>query len=388
MNRNRSQKLRKGAYSLYQLGERYKRKTIIILIFAITLFATTFAISALDRYKDIGGEFEAPVPQEDPLLVNEGLIDARFSMIKKLLSKFRYREAINELEQLRTEVPRKTSLFIDYYLGLTHIYIADSLINNLMDINQFDELVYRDEVDIIYHTREEQELMKKVVKAKGAYYTENEIIELEAMTRDYTTAADRELSLDKNAIEQIQNEVSESDRLQVSGVSVTKNKNKKDRKSSRVLYHHERAILYFNRLIGNSVNNPYREDAMIKKAEVFRMMGDHLLAVAEYDLFVRFFPSSKSVVDALIEKGNLLVELDRKKDALIVFEEIVDVYPENDRIDYVRLKIAYLTLMVTSKATDTSSFDEMRKKIELLEGFEAEIRKKEDRLRELDAGIK
>jgi len=357
----------------------------------------------------------AAIPTADlPLITSPKIIKARFNLIKRLIGAYKYREALNELKDLRIEVPRTTGLFIDFWTGITYMHIGNSLKDGLMSINKADELVYREEVDIVYHTEEEKELIKKTLKTKGSYYTRLEVAELErAVTKSKDSVSGSAATVKKE--ESLEDDDLESDDLETAdtqksaGVSDLegpldslddtdlKGEGKKPGNEtkdalSRAVTFYESAIIYFNKLIGVSVNNPYREDAVIRKAEVFNLMGEPVLAVEQYNFFIKFFPQSGQIVSVLIDKANLLTEMKYYEQALAVFSEILDTYPETEKKNYVKLKIEYLRLLMqkgaSSRSDTANQYFELQKKIDLLEGFEKEIRKKEIRLKELESYIK
>ncbi|HMB00329.1 MAG TPA: hypothetical protein VKS21_05015 [Spirochaetota bacterium] len=363
----------------------------------------------------------------DPLITNKKLIEARKNLIIKLLQKNRYREAVDELLELRKEVPRRSSLFIDLWIGISYMNIADYIERGIMRVNDYGELEYREEIDIKYYTEKDKVIIKDLLKSRKDLFTADELNKMETyetpeafgyehndiaailnsaevkkaekeiaesgMTGMYVPWDEAETNEEEGTIEvkDTENVLSgtvSSPRENVK-TNVAKKKIKKVVINKDALKYYELAIRHFNRIISASLNNPYRERAVIKKAETFFHMQEKELSVAEYNYFLKSFPESTRIVDVLIAKGNVLTDLKSYKHALHVFEEIIDTYPETDRRNYVLLKIRYLRMLLgMDKADGKVSKNEIMKKLKILEQFEEEIKKKEQRLQELEEFIK
>ncbi|MBL8993783.1 MAG: hypothetical protein JNM63_10605, partial [Spirochaetia bacterium] len=66
-----------------------------------------------------GGVLWSQGDRENAVLLTPELLEARSGFIRKLSTGLKFREALNELLELRTEVPKQNSLFIDYWIGST-----------------------------------------------------------------------------------------------------------------------------------------------------------------------------------------------------------------------------------------------------------------------------
>ncbi|MBN8218342.1 MAG: tetratricopeptide repeat protein [Spirochaetes bacterium] len=156
------------------------------------------------------------------------------------------------------------------------------------------------------------------------------------------------------------------------------------------LKYYDLSVRWLNRLVANSFENPYQESAALRKGEIYRDIEQPTLAVEVFSQFQRQFPRSKQVLTAMIERANLYVAMGRPGDAETVLLEALEVFPDSDQKDFIRLKIETLRSLSSAKATSASGEprNELERKARLLERFESELRKKELRLRDLDKPIR
>jgi len=71
------------------------------------------------------------------------------------------------------------------------------------------------------------------------------------------------------------------------------------------------------------------EGISIDKADKVFAAKDHQRAVAEYDAFILQFPESKAIPYAILRKGRSLQELLKRFEAIVVFQEVVDYFPDD-----------------------------------------------------------
>jgi tetratricopeptide (TPR) repeat protein len=156
------------------------------------------------------------------------------------------------------------------------------------------------------------------------------------------------------------------------------------------LKYYDLAVRWLNRLIVNGFENPFQESASLRKGEIYRDIEQPTLAVEVFAQFQRQFPRSRQVLTAMIERANLYLSLGRAGDAEVVILEALEVFPDSDQKDFLRLKLEYLRALSNTQNTGSSAEprNELERKARQLERFELELRKKELRLRDLEKPVR
>lgn len=510
----------------------------------------------------IGGALWSQGDRDNAVLLTPELLEARSGFIRKLSTGLKFREALNELLELRTEVPKQNSLFIDYWIGTTYRSIAEALRDGYMFENERGELFYQSEIDQYYQTREDKDAILKRFQANRGYFTEeeikalskgmpapsagsgapskittNQLVYLRIGTNQipfftvttnvrsenvYRTnyIPDREititnLSFSTNSVE-TSNMILATNIFIITNVSMKTNKltntdlspegqiynfyptdnsllgtlRKIQIQTNKILStiltvntnwttklanvvttnrdfskrmikadppftvstdtrevrsyttnnqvrqeiitntetnevvstnyyvagkndgltnltfeghwsskpvkaltpaslkYYDLALRWFNRLAKNGYNNAFQESAILQKAEIYRDINEQVLSIETYNFFVRNFPRSKRVADVLIDRANVFMDMQKFEEAVSVWKEIQEIYPDSDKKDYVQMKLDYAQMLLDRKRRglplDVRPMNDAEIKRKLLENFDSEIRKKETRLKDLE----
>jgi tetratricopeptide (TPR) repeat protein len=152
------------------------------------------------------------------------------------------------------------------------------------------------------------------------------------------------------------------------------------------LKYYDLALRWFNKLIAITTGNAFRESASIQKSEIFTDIKEPLLSLESYGFFIRTFPQSKNTPDVMVRRGDVYLDLGKYDESFRTYQEFLELYPKADKRDYVKLKMDYLR-MITSRenaALVPSILTELDKQKKQMEALETELKKKEDRLNNLD----
>jgi hypothetical protein len=110
-------------------------------MFSSRLSALLTAFLALSMF----GGAQGPTGSPEALLTSPELVEARMKYVRRLADGQKYREALRELLELRTEVPRRQGLVVDYTLAMTYRAVADAICQGYMGENDRGELIYLSE---------------------------------------------------------------------------------------------------------------------------------------------------------------------------------------------------------------------------------------------------
>jgi tetratricopeptide (TPR) repeat protein len=79
------------------------------------------------------------------------------------------------------------------------------------------------------------------------------------------------------------------------------------------------------------------EGVMLDKADKVFAAGDYRRAVSEYDSLILQFPKSKAIPYAIVRKGRSLQNLEKRFEAIKVYEEVLDFFP--NEVSYATLAL-------------------------------------------------
>jgi tol-pal system protein YbgF len=89
------------------------------------------------------------------------------------------------------------------------------------------------------------------------------------------------------------------------------------------------AIAAFEAFAINFHEHPYADNAVFWVGESYFQMKDYARSAAQFERVARQFPGGNKVPDALLRAADCYLRLDRPKDAMQVFERVIDTYPQS-----------------------------------------------------------
>ncbi|MBL8993781.1 MAG: hypothetical protein JNM63_10595 [Spirochaetia bacterium] len=153
------------------------------------------------------------------------------------------------------------------------------------------------------------------------------------------------------------------------------------------LKYYELAIAWLNTLIANDASAPFQESAVLQKAEIFSDIGERELSVETYAFFEKKFPRSKRRIDSLIGQANVFLGAEDWGRSESAFSEALRRFPGTDKKDYIKMKLDFLQMAREKagrgEALTTLVETEIQKELARFEAWEAEIKRREGRLREV-----
>lgn len=157
--------------------------------------------------------------------------------------------------------------------------------------------------------------------------------------------------------------------------------------SPAALKYYELAIAWLNTLIANDSSAPFQESAVLQKAEIFSDIGERELSLETYAFFEKKFPRSKRRIDSLIGQANVFLGAEDWGRSESAFSEALRRFPGTDKKDYIKMKLDFLQMAREKagrgEALTTLVQTEIQKELGRFEAWEAEIKRREGRLREV-----
>ncbi|HBE04401.1 MAG: hypothetical protein A2096_06495 [Spirochaetes bacterium GWF1_41_5] len=329
---------------------------------------------------------QAKPPADDPLIVNSRLVQAKYDFIEKLLSIRRYREALDELLQLRTDLPRKMQEYTDYKIGTTYMAVGDYILSGFLVEDSYGVIKYRDELDVVYYTEEEKRVLRDKLKnsdakntqpASGSGADSGGALNAPAAGGGLTDTAPAAAS-PVTDLAPLEEKLGGSDKP-VSGLQ------------QKAAKYYQKAVDHFNYLIsGKTTQRDYKELAVIKKAETFLKMGETVFADREYEFFMRYFTGSSRMVDVMMAKADVQVKMEKYFEAVRTLEDILETWPETDKKDLVNIKIDYIKLL-NSKGrfvTDFEKKEDLENKMQVIQEFDNQVQEKQEKLDKIEQKLK
>ncbi len=78
--------------------------------------------------------------------------------------------------------------------------------------------------------------------------------------------------------------------------------------------------------------HPLASEALLRGGILMSRRKEFTKAIEIFNRLAKDYPNSKRVPDARFEQGNALSDLGRFPDAILIYEQVINVYPDNDLV--------------------------------------------------------
>lgn len=92
----------------------------------------------------LGAQVELP-GVNDPLILEQEIIEARLDLVKKLIESHKYREALSELQDFQSRVSKNSRILAEFWMGKVHRAVAEGLGKGEITEDSYGNLYYLEE---------------------------------------------------------------------------------------------------------------------------------------------------------------------------------------------------------------------------------------------------
>ena len=105
---------------------------------------------------------------------------------------------------------------------------------------------------------------------------------------------------------------------------------------------HPEAVELFGQFLAIYPDHDLADNAQFWIGECFFARKEYETAVAEFQKVVDTYPKGNKVPDAFVKRGLVLLELDRRSEAIENLETVIQAYPRSDAATYARQRLMEL----------------------------------------------